>query len=271
MKPNHLLTLALAAISCLCANAKEFSQSWTQPISTIVVNGSAGVRLAFSSAKEATATYSALTEESPYTFKLRNGVLEIAFVNNININGKKVTDVNLNLNSPVKKIVINGSGDVTANTLNTPGNLELRVEGSGDIDIKSAKANNIAIEISGSGDINIYQLTGLDIQLNLRGSGDIDIKSISARALNANLAGSGDIALGSGTAKSLRLSLTGSGDIDSRINASTSSVSLNGSGDIKCLSSNEMEITNANTTGDITVRGAKPKILSTQGKHIHFK
>ncbi len=269
MKAKHLL-LAIAALSgCMCANAKDFSESWQQSISSIVVNGSPSVIVSFGN--ESSATYSSNSDKAPYVFRLRNGVLEISVERGVNLSLNRTTDINLTLKAPVKSITINGSGDVNINSLRSQSNLDLSINGSGDIDIKSASVANISASISGSGDIDLYNVSARDANISLSGSGDIEVRNIDARSVSAYIGGSGDISLLGGSAQSLKLTLDGSGDLNSRVKADSTTASLNGSGDIQCLASESMNLYNNKNSGQITVRGPKPKKLTSEGKNIRFK
>ena len=122
---------------------------------------------------------------------------------------------------------IDGSGDCLL-PLVLSSNLNLEINGSGEINIK-ATTNNTAITIKGSGDINISG-TSQKAAMNIKGSGDIDAKEFNVETANVSIFGSGDITIS--VEKELDASVFGSGDIK-YIGAPAVRSKIFGSGDIK--------------------------------------
>ena len=128
-------------------------------------------------------------------------------------------------------IKISGSGNVsTRGSYKNLGDLELRISGSGDMDLDidaddiygriggsgsirlSGKADNMDLKISGSGDFYTMELKASEANARISGSGSIRI-NVSDR-LDANISGSGDIYYKG--RPQLNTSISGSGNIHSR-------------------------------------------------------
>lgn len=126
---------------------------------------------------------------------------------------------------------ISGSGNIESEgqLLNTDENMDLRISGSGDMDLELGDLNSIDMEIAGSGS---YELSGTanESDIKISGSGDIMNFDMIAQDSKIHISGSGDAQL---TAiESLDASISGSGDICYKGNPSVES-SVSGSGDIK--------------------------------------
>ena len=109
-----------------------------------------------------------------------------------------------------KTIRISGSGDVsTVGDFDNLGDLELRISGSGDMDL-DIDADDIYGRIGGSGSI---RLSGKADKLDFRvtGSGDIYAMDLQARSAEASISGSGSIRVD--VKERLDATVSGSGNI----------------------------------------------------------
>ena len=123
--------------------------------------------------------------------------------------------------------------------------LELKVSGACDIDIKTLKCKKLSIALSGAGDIDMDKVTAQTADLNLSGAGDIDVKSMDLTG-NANL------------------NVSGSGDIDAMLSCNTLKVTVNGAGDAEIdVKANTIEAT-ANGTGDIELEGRTRRLVKRE-------
>ena len=112
------------------------------------------------------------------------------------------------VNAQEMNIVINGSGDVKADSLFCE-TLNLKINGSGDIMLAGA-ANSAKFRISGSGDIFAEKFLIQEVDCRINGSGDIS--TYVARKLHASINGSGDLQY-FGNPESVVTSINGSGEI----------------------------------------------------------
>lgn len=129
----------------------------------------------------------------------------------------------------VDRVSVHGSGDVKSTDTFTMDELNVDVEGSGEVHL-SVDAGTVHATIAGSGDID---LSGTCATLNssVAGSGDIDAAGLKATHAKADVAGSGDITVQA--IESLEADIAGSGDITYRGNPGKVNKNIAGSGDIK--------------------------------------
>ncbi len=100
---------------------------------------------------------------------------------------------NFNLESrfnDLNKLSILGSGNIYSAVPLQLGQLETKITGSGDIELKGT-AESVKATIAGSGDLNLKSLAAGNAECLILGSGDIEIKAIEM--LKASVNGSGDI------------------------------------------------------------------------------
>ena len=128
----------------------------------------------------------------------------------------------------VSNIALKGSGDIYGDHLFKDSNLNVSVNGSGDISIH-VENENLNAEVVGSGDIKIKGKTNR-FNGKVEGSGDLEAKNLKAKSSNLQVSGSGDIE--STTENEVNANLTGSGDIKIYGNPSKISKNVKGSGDI---------------------------------------
>ena len=93
----------------------------------------------------------------------------------------------------LKKLTVNGATDFNVKGLRMDGDLDVQVNGAGDLDFDSITCNSLSIEVNGAADAN---LTSVDIlkklKVQVNGAGDVDI---TGNAMNVSLEvnGAGDI------------------------------------------------------------------------------
>ncbi len=145
-------------------------------------------------------------------------------------------ELQVNLTMPtLKKVVLSGSGDIKIGTFVNLNELEVSLDGSGDID------SDGVLEVNGLAEFEID------------GSGDIDLK-LKAEEVIAVLDGSGDFNL-EGTTNKFKATLDGSGDIKAyKLESLNCEAYLEGSGNIKVYASKNLKAT-LEGSGDISYRG----------------
>lgn len=129
----------------------------------------------------------------------------------------------------IDRVAIEGSGDVKALGAFTADEVELSVQGSGDLSW-TTDAKSIKTTVQGSGDI---RLTGSCTALTaaVQGSGDINARGLSAGSASASTSGSGDIIVN--TSGELTASVEGSGDVVYQGSPAQVRSSVNGSGEVR--------------------------------------
>jgi hypothetical protein len=105
---------------------------------------------------------------------------------------------------------IDGSGDLSVAGL-AGGPLQLRVDGSGDVD-GHGRLDSLDAAVDGSGDLDLGDVVAQSATVNLSGSGDADVHAV--RRLSAVVSGSGDVSY-AGNPRLTR-DVSGSGDVSRR-------------------------------------------------------
>ena len=90
------------------------------------------------------------------------------------------------------------SGDIDIEKTTVKGNVNLSLQGSGDINVWKLKATTVNGSVKGSGDIDLHGSTKT-LNLVLQGSGDIDAANMKADEIKANAIGTGGITIGHAT------------------------------------------------------------------------
>ncbi len=128
----------------------------------------------------------------------------------------------------LKRITIEGSGDVHATSWSSRDDLELSITGSGNVAISNLTARELRTRLSGSGDARLSgTVSSADIRIN--GSGDFEASDLRSANVAVSIAGSGDASVWA--ERSLSISIAGSGDVE-YFGRPTVSQSIAGSGDV---------------------------------------
>ena len=156
----------------------------------IVINGHADVDFTQSSTWEVTVR----TQENVLEwldYKVEGTTLVIETKDHREIRSKTYDIV---IQAPeLKKLTVNGASDFNVKGLRMDGDLDVQVNGAGDLDFDSITCNSLSIEVNGAADAN---LTSVDIlkklKVQVNGAGDVDI---TGNAMNVSLEvnGAGDI------------------------------------------------------------------------------
>lgn len=142
-------------------------------------------------------------------------------------------DLTINISGPaLQEIVLAGSGTFRCEGEMLTETFIGSVSGSGDIEIKSIKAENASFVIVGSGNTNIGGIEANKLDVSVSGSGDAAIHANNVANINANIVGSGDIMLDCKDCGTATASVSGSGDISMFGNLKQLNQSTAGSGDI---------------------------------------
>ena len=145
-------------------------------------------------------------------------------------------DLEVNITVPsLESIALDGSGDILIDTFVGLNDLNVKLDGSGDIKSKGT------LEVKGMASIS------------LDGSGDVELR-LKANEVNAKLDGSGDIVL-EGVAESFKADLEGSGDIKAySLQAQNCVAKVEGSGTVKLFASKKLKA-ELEGSGSIRYRG----------------
>jgi hypothetical protein len=171
-------------------SGKQISENRnTDSYDAIAVSGSLDVHLV--AGKEGKITILGDENLIPYIVtEVKNNKLEIYFKDSFSY----YTNSPLIVSVPVEEIsivVATGSGDIASKTtLNTP-SFEVKLSGSGDINL-TIQTKKMTASLAGSG--TIFASGNVDnLVTSLAGSGDIDFEKLLAKDVKATVAGSGNI------------------------------------------------------------------------------
>ena len=118
--------------------------------------------------------------------------------------------INITLSSPkINSVTVNGSSDIKLNAIKAE-RLELNLNGSVDLHA-SGTVNQLDVKLTGAGDANIKSLIAQVATVDLRGSGDVNLTV--TEKLNANIFGAGDIVY-FGHPSEVNKQISGAGDIE---------------------------------------------------------
>lgn len=126
--------------------------------------------------------------------------------------------------------LMNGSGSINAIGNFTGENVHFGVNGSGDINFNSIKADNVKVEVSGSGNVMVKGKTDKNY-VEITGSGNANCLDLDSRATKVEIMGSGDAFVAA--EKELYISIFGSGDVEYKGNPADLSTKTVGSGKIR--------------------------------------
>lgn len=128
----------------------------------------------------------------------------------------------------IDKISLSGSGDISNKDVISENELEVKLNGSGDIKL-DLNVDKVRAKINGSGDITLIGKTD-NLATSVTGSGDFMAKDLIANNVEANVIGSGDVTVYA--SKKIDAKVTGSGDVVFYGNPERENTKIIGSGDI---------------------------------------
>ena len=131
----------------------------------------------------------------------------------INFGVSDADDVTVYVTSPdFLGIELRGSGDFECKQLLDTDNLDISLNGSGDIKFDNIICDKVNVSLVGSGDVEVKNVKMLQSNINLVGSGDVKMHFDEGGTVESTVTGSGDISL-SGNVKEYKSQVRGSGDI----------------------------------------------------------
>lgn len=130
------------------------------------------------------------------------------------------------------RIVIRGSGDVKGTGTFRMEDLDVRIDGSGDMTL-AVDAKRVAVSVGGSGDV-LLSGEGGQVKVAVGGSGDVNAKALRADRASVSVAGSGDVTVN--TSRELDASVSGSGNVLYRGGPTQVRKNVSGSGVVRDIS-----------------------------------
>ncbi len=159
--------------------------------------------------------------------EVTNNELHIYFEKNLSITYRSEITITVPVET-ISGITFAGSGDIVSKTTLNATNFNVKLSGSGDVDI-DVNATKITASLSGSGDINISGKT-TELEAKVVGSGDIDCGKLVSENATVAVSGSGDLKVN--CINNLEAKVTGSGTVKYKNKPATMNKTVAGSGEI---------------------------------------
>ena len=137
--------------------------------------------------------------------------------------------------------------DITVPTLEA-----VRVDGSGDFEVRNVETADFRAGVNGSGDIELINAKADRLSIEVKGSGDVEASG-TCTDLDVELKGSGDVAARDMTCENGDIGIMGSGDVSATLNESVD-VGIMGSGDVMVYGKPDKVKTRAMGSGDVVLR-----------------
>ncbi|MFZ1809107.1 MAG: head GIN domain-containing protein [Cyclobacteriaceae bacterium] len=150
----------------------------------------------------------------------------------------------------IDAIYLSGSGDLLAETTIKSENLDLRISGSGSMELQVDLNGDLEASVSGSGDLRVKG-NCRDLDSRVSGSGKVYIANAIEGTARFSMSGSGKV-LAAGRANLVKASISGSGKLLAQdLVAERCEVNITGSGDVEINVKSELD---ARITGSGSVR-----------------
>ncbi len=232
MKPNSIylfatMLLIWATTACSSGNRVTGSSNYitkhikVEKFNGLQLSGSPDVIYKQTKGKPSVEVYGQDNIVELLDIHVQDNNLVVKFKSNTSIQNRGKLEIRVS-GPALNRISLSGSGDIKlANGIQTDGNLNVKINGSGD-----TTGNKISCNL---------------LSLSINGSGDMTLSKIDAQKAKASINGSGDISL-TGSCKDAEYSVYGSGDIQaSELKAAHVTTSVKGSGDISCYATTSLQ------------------------------
>ncbi len=196
----------------------------------------------------------------PYiTTRVVNGTLEIGMKPNTSLNPSRTIEYDLVMKE-VSGVQLSGFGNIESEGLKGK-NIEVKLAGSGDINIGKLEADSLLVRISGFGNFHSQSIKAATPTIEITGSGDINVDELDAENLAVKISGFGDAMInGKTTAQDVQILGSGNfkaGDLESK----TATVKITGFGNATMWVSDDLGIT-VTGSGDVEYYGS-PRVTQT--------
>jgi len=176
-----------------------------------------------------------LTQDSDYTITVEAAERKMKYISTKIIDGRLVVNVPDNKKITVyvpghvlNEVVIDGSGNITADGELHPNSFEAGIRGSGDVKL-NINANSMKVTIDGSGDVDLSG-EAKSYNIEVKGSGNIESRNFKVESCGVEIKGSGDCWVY--VTDSLNITIDGSGNVYYRGDPETVVTDISGSGKI---------------------------------------
>lgn len=160
----------------------------------------------------------------------------------------------------IEGVSVSGSGDIVGQSKIRTNDLELKVSGSGSMELDVEARGDVEADVSGSGNMNLRGHFE-SFESDVSGSGRVVLRANIDNTANFGISGSGKIEA-SGSADFVRTRISGSGKVlAADLETKRCEVRISGSGDVEINVISELDAT-ISGSGSVSYRGNPKKVNS---------
>lgn len=106
----------------------------------------------------------------------------------------RATEYDVTIQAPVlKRLDVNGAADFDIPAgLQSAGDLEIHVNGAGDLTFNAVRCNDLSIKANGAADVDLTSIDVQKLEVEVNGAGDVNVDGNAGQA-NLSVNGAGDI------------------------------------------------------------------------------
>ena len=106
----------------------------------------------------------------------------------------RATEYDVTIQAPVlKRLEVNGAADFDIPAgLQSSGDLEIHVNGAGDLTFHAVRCNDLSIKANGAADVDLTSIDVQKLEIEVNGAGDVNVDGNAGQA-NLSVNGAGDI------------------------------------------------------------------------------
>lgn len=169
----------------------------------------------------------------------------------------------------INAISVSGSGDLVSDGKIVAEEMELKVSGSGSLTIQLDTRGELNADVSGSGDIDVKGNCG-KLESHVSGSGKVNLSSAIADLADVSVSGSGRIVM-TGSAKEIKARISGSGKVlAADLEVARCEVRISGSGDVEINVKDALDAS-ISGSGSVHYKGNPSQVNSHSSGSGHVK
>jgi hypothetical protein len=169
----------------------------------------------------------------------------------------------------IEGLSVSGSGDLVGSGKFSTGDLELKVSGSGSLDIEADAKGELSADVSGSGDLSVKG-SCQSFDSGVSGSGKVNVSATISGKADVSVSGSGRISA-RGSAQQMKATISGSGKVlAADLEVSRCEVRISGSGDVEINVKDALDA-NISGSGSVSYKGNPNQLNSHASGSGHVR
>lgn len=169
----------------------------------------------------------------------------------------------------IEGLSVSGSGDLVSSGKISTNGLELKVSGSGSLDIDADVKGELTADVSGSGDLSVKGACQ-SFDSSVSGSGKVNMSGTITGRADMSVSGSGRI-MASGTAQQVKATISGSGKVlAADLEVSKCEIRISGSGDVEINVKDALDA-NISGSGSVSYKGNPSQLNSHASGSGHVR